>query len=246
MVRTIIVDDEPLARSIIREFLQDYSEIEIVAECVNGREAITCVEAERPDLMFLDIQMPGLNGFDVIEQLQHIPQIIFSTANDSFAIDAFETGAIDYLLKPYNKERFGTAVGRVLKNQHVALERETMQHFLKSIKQPASYADHLFVRVAEKIFPVATNDVLWVEAAGDYSNLHTADRSYLSSQGIGSLEKRLDPSVFVRVHRSAIVSLHAIAHIVSDGEGGYRATLKNNHKLRVSRSYAGRVRDWIV
>lgn len=240
------MDDEPLARSIIREFLQDYDQIEIIAECVNGREAIVCVESEQPDLMFLDIQMPGLNGFDVIEQLQHIPQIIFSTANDSFAIDAFETGAIDYLLKPYNKERFGTAVGRVLQNQHVALERETMQYFLKSIKQPASYADHLFVRVAEKIFPVATHDILWVEAAGDYSNLHTAERSYLCSQGIGALEKKLDPSVFVRVHRSAIVSLHAIAHIVSDGEGGYRATLKNNHKLRVSRSYAGRVRDWIV
>ena len=247
MVRTIIVDDEPLARSIIKEFLQDYeAQIKLVAECTNGREAITQIHATKPDLVLLDIQMPGLNGFDVIEQLTFIPQIIFSTANDSFAIEAFETGAIDYLLKPYNKDRFGTAIQRVLQNQHVQLEREAMQQFIKSVRQPASFVDQLFVRVAEKIFPVNTGQILWIEAAGDYSSLHTEEKSFLCSQGIGSLEKKLNPSQFVRVHRSAIVALGAISHITSDGEGGYHATLKNHQQVKVSRSYASRVREWIV
>ncbi|MEM8484753.1 MAG: LytTR family DNA-binding domain-containing protein [Bacteroidota bacterium] len=246
MIKAIIVDDEPLARSIIQEFIDDYEDIEVIAECANGREALKCIDAEKPDLLFLDIQMPGLTGFDVIEQLTYLPQIIFSTANDAFAIDAFETGAIDYLLKPYNKARFDRAVQRVLKHQHVELEQETMRHFLASIKAPASFASHLFVRVAEKIFPVATNDVLWIEAAGDYSNLHTSKKTFVSGQGIGALEKRLDPALFVRVHRSAIVALSAIAHIVSDGEGGYHVTLRNRERVRVSRSYAARVRDRIV
>ncbi len=246
MIKAIIVDDEPLARSIIREFLADYDDIEVVAECVNGREALERIDADHPDLLFLDIQMPGLSGFDVIERLTYLPQIIFSTANDTFAIDAFETGAIDYLLKPYNKERFDRAVQRVLKHQHLELEQETMRHFLASIKAPASYATHLFVRLAEKIFPVAAEDILWIEAAGDYSNLHTVEKIFLSSQGIGALEKRLDPAMFVRVHRSTIVALSAIAHIVSDGEGGYHVTLKNRQQVRVSRSYATRVRDRIV
>ena len=246
MIKAIIVDDEPLARSIIREFLADHQDIEVIAECVNGREALAQIDAHRPDLLFLDIQMPGLSGFDVIERLTYLPQIVFSTANDAFAIDAFETGAIDYLLKPYNKERFDRAVQRVLKHQHVELEQETMRHFLASIKAPASYATHLFVRLAEKIFPVAAEDILWIEAAGDYSNLHTAEKTFLSSQGIGALEKRLDPAMFVRVHRSTIVALAAIAHIVSDGEGGYHVTLKNRQQVRVSRSYAARVRDRIV
>ncbi len=247
MVRTIIVDDEPLARSIIKEFLQEYeAEIEVVAECANGREAIDQINAAKPDLVLLDIQMPGLNGFDVIEQLLHIPQIIFSTANDSFAIDAFETGAIDYLLKPYNKERFGTAIQRVLQKQHVQFEKAAMQQFIKSLKQPETYVDHLFVRMAEKIFPVNTGQILWIEAAGDYSSLHTEEKSYLCSQGIGSLEKKLNPAQFVRVHRSSIIALAAIRHITSDGEGGYHAMLKNGQQVKVSRSYASRVREWIV
>ena len=121
-----------------------------------------------------------------------------------------------------------------------------MQQFIQSLKQPATYVDHLIVRMAEKIFPVNTGQILWIEAAGDYSSLHTEEKSYLCSQGIGSLEKKLNPAQFVRVHRSSIVALAAIRHITSDGEGGYHATLKNGQQVKVSRSYASRVREWIV
>lgn len=246
MIQVIIVDDEPLARSIILEYLEGYAELQVVGECGNGREAVAKINEARPDLVFLDIQMPGLSGFDVIEQLTHIPQIIFSTANDALAIAAFETGAVDYLLKPYNKERFDKAVQRVLEDRHLRMERETLQQLFKTIHQPAAFPDHLFVRIADNIIPVSTEHIIWIEAAGDYSTIHTVEREYLSSQGIGALEKRLDPALFMRVHRSSIIALNAITQIKSDGEGGYKVTMAGKANVRVSRSYASKVRDLIV
>ena len=245
-MHAVIVDDEPLARALIREFLDTYDKISIVAECSNGKEAVSAINERCPDLVFLDIKMPGLNGFEVIDHLEHIPQIVFSTANEERAIAAFETGAIDYLLKPYNKVRFDKAMQRVLDNRHLRLEREALKQIFRSMDQPASYPDHLFVRISDKIIPVALADVNWVEAAGDYSTLHTDRRTFICSQGIGSLEKRLDPAQFMRVHRSTIIAIKAITHIVSDGEGGYRVTLAGKTMVRVSRSYAQKVRNLIV
>ena len=246
MLRTVIVDDEPLARSVVKEYLLQIAEIEIVAECSNGRQAIEAINGLKPNLVFLDIQMPGLTGFDVLEQIDPIPHIIFSTANDSFAVDAFESGAVDYLLKPYNKERLEKAVRRVLDRETSGVEREQLHHVVESMQHPEKYLNRLFVRVSDKIVPVATESILWIEAAGDYSQLHTNEKILLCTQGIGALASRLDPAEFVRVHRSAIVSLSGIQHIKSDGEGGYVATMKDQATVRISRSYASKVREMIL
>lgn len=245
MVRTLVVDDESLARSVVLEFLDGYDQVQVIGECANGKEAVTEINEHKPDLVFLDIQMPGLNGFEVLAELVHVPYIIFSTANDSYAIDAFEAGALDYLLKPYSKERFDRAVERVLMKQ-VETGPELLDRLLHVVQPTKTYDKHLFVRISEKIFPVDTDEIIWIEAAGDYSSLHTIKKEYLCSQGIGSLEKRLDPGKFVRIHRSSIVALSFIDHIVSDGDGGYFARLKNGKRIKVSRSYAPRVRNWII
>lgn len=245
-MQAVIVDDEPLARSIIREYLEDYATITIVAECSNGREAIEQIRALEPDLVFLDIQMPGLTGFEVLEHLEQLPQIIFSTASESFALNAFDSGAIDYLLKPYNKARFSKAVERVLEKHEAPVSRQAVEHLLEYIKKPDQPLRRLFVRKADKIVPVDVSSILWIEAAGDYATLHTAEASHLCNLGLGALHQRLDEGRFVRVHRSAIIAYSAIQHIVSDGEGGYLATLVNKKKVRISRTYASQVRDYIV
>lgn len=248
-MRAIVVDDEPLARAMIQEYLEDYPEITVVAECTNGRQAVRAIQEQAPDLVFLDIQMPGLTGFEVLAHLDTIPQIIFSTAYDTFAIQAFETGAIDYLLKPYNRERFAKAVQRALHQHQQATSPMTDQvlHLLQAAQAPQpTYTPHLFVRLADRIVPIQIADIVWVEAAGDYSRLHTADTTHLCNLGIGALEQRLDPTLFVRIHRSTLIALRAIAHIVSDGEGGYMVTLQDHTKVRVSRSYAPKVRALIV
>ena len=244
-VHAVIVDDEPLARDLIREYLQEYPEIEVVAECSNGRQAIEAINARAPDLVFLDVQMPGLGGFDVLEALDYLPYIIFSTAHDDFALQAFETGAVDYLLKPFNRGRFRKAVERVLQQHRLRQDpSERLAALLQTMQVP--HLEQLFVREGDKIVPVRVDDILWVEAAGDYSKLYTENRSYLCSLGIGALEARLDPVRFARVHRSALIALSALEHLLSDGEGGYVATLRNRAQVRVSRSYAPKIRDAIL
>ncbi len=244
-VRAVIVDDEPLARDLIREYLQEYPEIRVVAECSNGRQAIEAINTHAPDLVFLDVQMPGLGGFDVLEALDYPPYIIFSTAHDDFALQAFETGAVDYLLKPYNRGRFRKAVERVLEQHRLRQDpSERLAALLEARQTP--HLEQLFVRDGDKIVPVRAGDILWVEAAGDYSKLYTEARSYLCNLGIGALEARLDPARFARVHRSALIALSALEHLLSDGEGGYVATLRNRAQVRVSRSYAPKIRDAIL
>lgn len=246
-IRAVVVDDEPLARGVIKEYLLDYPDIEVIAECGHGREAVGVINAEHPDLVFLDIQMPGLNGFEVLKHITAQPRIIFSTANDSFAIDAFETGAVDYLLKPYNKARFAKAVQRILDRQaQGGLAQEQLEHVIETMRHPKAFLNRLFVRVGDRIIPLPIDSIIWIEASGDYSTLHTLDKNYLCNQGIGALAARLDPSIFVRVHRSAIIAVPAIAHIKSDGEGGYVATMTDTSSVRISRSYAAKVRDLIL
>lgn len=250
-MRAIIVDDEPPARTLIREYLsEDFPEIEIVTTCKNGREAVEAINAEAPDLVFLDVQMPGLDGFDVLERIETLPHIIFSTAYDEYAIQAFDAGAVDYLLKPYNRARFQKAIRRVAERheQKQNISDDDYAARVEQVLQTArsdDYPAHLFVRHGDKILPVATEDIIYIEAAGDYAELHTADQTYLSNQGIGALEERLDPDRFLRVHRSTIIALPALEHLVSDGSGGYKATLQGHHRVRVSRSYAAKIRELI-
>jgi two-component system LytT family response regulator len=248
-VRTLIVDDEPPAREIIQEYLADHDRIEVLGTCGTGREAIKAINEQAPDLVFLDVQMPGLDGFDVLERIKTLPDIIFSTAYDEHAIEAFDAGAVDYLLKPYSKARFRTAVERALEryDQDEDAHADRLATLLQEAKTEADKTlDRLYVRHGEKIIPVDPANIRWIEAAGDYSKLHTPEKAYLSSMGIGALEERLDSTRFVRVHRSYIIAFPAIDHLYSDGSGGYKAVLDNGTKVRVSRSYAPNVRDRIV
>lgn len=267
-VRAVIIDDEPPARALVREFLSDYDAIDVVAEAGSVAEAVTCIDAEAPDLIFLDVQMPDGDGFDVLEQIDTLPAIIFSTAYDEYAIQAFETGAVDYLLKPYKRSRFDTAVERVLsrqsmsrpsKNADVSGERppaseddkveayaDRIAKLLQTAKAPEDAPDRLYVRHGGKILPVELDDVLWIKADGDYSELHTGETTYLSSKGIGELAALLDERQFARVHRSHIIALSAVDHLRSDDSGGYVARLVDGTRLRVSRSYAPEIRDRIV
>jgi two-component system LytT family response regulator len=248
-VRALIIDDEPPARNLIQEYLEDVPRIEAIGECGTGREAVEAINEEAPDLVFLDVQMPGLDGFDVLERIDTLPDIIFSTAYDEYAIEAFDAGAVDYLLKPYSKARFRTAVERAL-DRHDQDDDEYADRLAALLQKTQTDAEdtpeRLYVRHGDKIIPVDPANVQRIEAAGDYSEIHTDETTYLSSMGIGELEDRLDTSRFMRVHRSHILAFPAIDHLYSDGSGGYKAVLDDGTKVRVSRSYASEVRDRLV
>ena len=243
--KAIVIDDEPPARLLIKEYLEDFPSIRVVAECKNGQEAIRAIHSLHPDLIFLDIQMPGMNGFELLQHLEYIPQIIFTTAYDQYALQAFDVNAVDYLLKPISRERFSRAVQKALTQKRESLEQlsRLLQGLPAKQETPLS---RLFIRVGHKIIPVHTDEIVWIEAAGDYTNIHLKDRHYVCSLGIGALEKRLDPGQFVRVHRSTIIALRALDHLETDGEGGYWAFLSQGTRVRVSRSYAAKLRKFIL
>ncbi len=246
MIRAIIVDDEPLARQMIKEYLEDFPEIRVVGECRNGRQAIKSINEQKPDLVFLDIRMPGMDGFEVLEHLKVIPQIVFSTAYNDFALKAFEVNAVDYLLKPYDRKRFAKAVRRVLQRRQKPTEEfDRLVKLLQQIRESPMEPRRIFVRVGKKIVSAQTDDILWIEAEGDYTKLHTANETYLCNLSLNALEERLGSSRFVRVHRSYMIAKDSVEHLKSDGEGGFVATLKNRANVRVSRTYAGAIKALI-
>lgn len=271
-IRLVIADDEPPARALVREYLGTLdaglaARLVLVGEAANGDEAVALVRSLRPDLLLLDVQMPGRTGFEALAalttdddgELDLLPAVVFSTAFDRYALDAFEVSAVDYLLKPYSAERFVAAMAKAVaaldaRRSEAApaadLERlaQLLQQTQRVQTQPPSttWADRLFVRVGTRIVPVRTADVLWIEAAGDYATLHTAGDAYTASESLGTLAGRLDPARFVRVHRSTVIAADALAHLRSDGSGGYRATLTDGTTVRVSRTYAAAVRDRIL
>ncbi len=248
----VIVDDEPPARQLVREYLSAFERIDIVDAAGTGADAVRVIEATTPDLVFLDVQMPDGNGFDVLERLDldPPPYIIFSTAYDEYAIQAFETGAVDYLLKPYKRDRFKQAVQRVLdrhdREETAADYADRLARLLQETTTSADAPDRLYVRHGEKILPVQTSAIQWVEAAGDYSEIHTADGTYLSSAGLGALNEHLSGDRFLRIHRSHLIALDAVDHLRSDGSGGYHVRLDDGTRLRVSRTYASEIRSRIV
>ena len=242
LIRTLVVDDEPLARGVIREMLEDDPEVEIIGECINGREAIAAIEELSPDLLFLDVQMPELGGFAVLEALktERLPFVIFVTAYDQYAVRAFEVHALDYLLKPFDRERFEAAWQRA-KNQ-IKKERETEREqrilaLLEELKAGPKYLERLVVKTGGRVFFEDTDDIYWIEAEGNYVRVHNEQKSYLLRETISGLEAQLDPKKFLRIHRSAIVKIDRIQELQPWFHGEYRVILHNGTQLTLSRNY---------
>lgn len=240
----LIIDDEAPARLIVRQYLADFPQLTVLGECTDGLAALAGIREHRPDVVFLDIQMPGLTGFEVLAQLAEVPRVVFSTAYHQYALEAFAAGAVDYLLKPYDRARFRQAVTRVLSAPAAtdgALGR-LLQRLDEASAPAAAFPARLFVPHGGRLVAVAVADIQLVEAAGDYATLHTAQGQFFSSLGLGQLVQRLDPQRFLRIHRSVVVALDAVSGLERDGSGGYYATLAGGRVVRVSRGYADAVR----
>ncbi|HEX8155301.1 MAG TPA: response regulator [Thermoanaerobaculia bacterium] len=241
MIRTLIVDDEPLARRGIRLRLQDEADLEVIGEAADGPEAVRMIAALQPDLVFLDVQMPGLNGFEVLARVAdvHLPAVIFVTAYDEYAIRAFDVRAIDYLLKPYTKERFDEALRRARRELREGDEEAPSR--IASLFDDGNRLTRITVRHRDRFLIVKTADVDWLAAAGNYVEVHAGEKAYLVRSTIANLDARLDPRTFVRIHRSTIVNVERIAEIRSDAHGDYDVTLHGGKVLRMTRNYSERV-----
>ncbi|MTI30468.1 LytR/AlgR family response regulator transcription factor [Xanthovirga aplysinae] len=239
--KVIIIDDEPPAREVIKHFLQDHNDFELVGEAENGFDGLKQVQAQHPDLIFLDIQMPKLTGFELLELIDQPPAIIFSTAYDQYALKAFELHAADYLLKPYNKARFeeGLAKARKLLNQSkppIATEDLVREYLQEPIHR-------IVVKDGTKIDIIPTDEIIRITAQDDYSEIITAKSKHLKKQTMKHLEEVLDPRKFVRVHRSSIVQVSQIAKIDKYGKETHLALLKNGDEVVVSATGYARLRE---
>ncbi len=238
-VRTLIVDDEPLGRDRLRQLLRDEPEIELVGECADGREAVAAIQKTPPDLVFLDVQMPELDGFGVLAELrgETMPVIVFVTAHDKFALRAFEVHAVDYLLKPFDRERFQKALGRALEQVRSREGQEVIQRqaaLLAGLK-PAAAPERLAVKSGGHVVWVNLDDVDWIGSADNYAELHVGEKSHLLRETLGALESRLDPKKFVRISRSVMVNAKRIIEIKRLFYGGCEITLQNGARLTLSR-----------
>ncbi len=247
MQKVIIIDDEAAGRMLIRQYLEHYPALIVVGEANNGVDAVRLINEFRPDLIFLDIQMPGLSGFEVLGHLDEIPQIIFSTAYDQYALQAFEVHAVDYLLKPYTRDRFAQAVARVTDSRTTNLQKiqplaESLMTTTSDRTLATSYPEKILVQTGNRLITVAVSDILRIEAEGDYATLVTAKTHHLSNYGISALEAKLDPRQFIRVHRSDIINLHYVREI-QKYPSSYDVILHNGDVVRVSRSYMDKIRE---
>ena len=265
-IKTLIVDDEPLARSGLRLRLEKFDDVEVVAECQNGLDAVSMISQHRPDLVFLDIQMPGLNSFQVINKLkelkQPIPMIIFVTAYDSYAIKAFDVHALDYLLKPADDERLSAAIKKVreyfatqnqdeqsrkLVNLVAELTGDDCEEILRKLASGEAvetnpYPDVLAIKDGSEVTRVNVSDIQWIDAAGDYMCVHALDGMHIMRKTMKELEQELNPQLFVRVHRSAIANIRYVKKLVSHISGEYHLILNNDTELKVSRSHRDKVK----
>jgi two-component system LytT family response regulator len=243
----LIVDDEPLARASLRKLLEREPDAITIFEARNGHEAVSRILAERPDVVFLDVQMPEMNGFEVVRQVgaAAMPEVVFVTAHDQFAIQAFEINALDYLLKPVSEERFAEALQRTRSHSRHGDDSERIVSLLQTLASPPKTLTRIAVRSAGKTRFVDLEDVLWIQAAENYVQLHTASSRHLVHATIQSILGRLDPDVFVRIHRSAIVNVRHIMQIETGGQGDYVLTLDNGFCIESSRTYSDVIKRWV-
>jgi two-component system LytT family response regulator len=249
-IRTVIVDDEELARRGLRALSQRCEDLELICECRNGREAVNAIHRHRPDLVFLDVQMPGKTGFDVISAIADVqrPHVIFVTAYDNFALRAFEVHALDYLLKPVNEERFDAALTRVREamlhatdNAIVQRVRQVAANLQVATSPSVSAADRLPIKANGRINVIRLADIDWIEADGDYVSVHVGSKTWLMRETIAAVELRLALSGFVRIHRSALVNAERVKELRPRDKGEYTVVLHDGTELKLTRNYRASV-----
>jgi two-component system LytT family response regulator len=234
-LRTVVIDDEDLARSIVREYLSSHQDVEIVAECSNGFEAVKAITELKPDLLFLDVQMPKLDGFEVLELVDQHPAVIFVTAYDQYAVRAFEVHAVDYLLKPFGKKRFDEALA--LARQKIARRESVPLSDVVAAARPKDLPlERLLVRDGSRVHVIAVEKLDFVEAQDDYVALKSEGKTHLKQQRLSELEALLDPKRFVRIHRSYILNVERLARLELYAKDSRMAILKDGTKLPVSRA----------
>jgi len=247
-IRALVIDDEPLARDMIREMLAGDPEVEIIAECANGREAVEAIRSMSPDLIFLDIQMPELGGFEVLESFEanQVPYVIFATAYDQYAVRAFEVHAFDYLLKPFDRERFDVAWQRAkaqIKHDRTGERDRHILALLEELKAGPRYLERLVVKAGGRVFFLDVDQIHCIEAEGNYVRIHDNSKHYLLRETISGLEEQLDPKQFLRIHRSAIVKIDKIKELQPWFHGEYRIILENGKQLTLSRNYRANLQE---
>ncbi len=233
--RAIIIDDEELARSIVREYLASHSEVAIVAECANGFEAVKTITELKPDIIFLDIQMPKLNGFEVLELIDEHPAVIFTTAYDEYALRAFEVHAVDYLLKPFSQERLDEALAIAL-TRIASVRDAALKTLVTSARKQETILQRLLVRDGTKVHVIPVEQIDFIEAQDDYVCIRAEGKKHLKQEPLASLEEQLDPKQFVRIHRSFILNIERIAKIEPYAKDSRVAVLKDGTSLQVSRA----------
>jgi two-component system, LytTR family, response regulator len=256
-IRALIVDDEPLARRTIRDLLREDPDVEVVGECGSGAEAVGSIRKHQPDLLFLDIQMPGMSGFDVLSKVEHerIPAIVFVTAFDEYALRAFDVHALDYLLKPFTDERFREALAQA--KSHVELkEVSRLSKSLRALLNDRAAAEdapkrkgfltRFMIRLGSRVVFVNPSDVDWIEADNYYAKLHVAGKSHLLRVSMNELEEKLDPRTFLRIHRSSIINLDRVKELHQNPNGEYVVVLKDGTELKLSRARRERLEELLM
>lgn len=238
-LQTLIIEDEELARNLLRSYLKDQPDIEIIGECENGFDGVKAINEKKPDLVFLDIQMPKITGFEMIELLDHKPQIIFTTAYDQYALKAFELNAVDYLLKPFSKERMQKAIEKVVHHiQHNENNIEKLEE-LSNFRPGEEYIDRVVVKDRHKIHIITVDKIRYIESLDDYVMIYTHDGRHMKQKTMKYFETYLDPKNFIRIHRSFIVQVDNIAEIQQYEKESYVVILKDTNKTKLKVSKTG-------
>lgn len=239
-LRAIIVEDEKPARELVKAFLKNHDSIEVLGECDNGFDGVKAINEMKPDLVFLDIQMPKLTGFEMIELLDEVPDVIFTTAFDQYALKAFELSAVDYLMKPFSKQRFAEAIEKVFQRISLNEDKPRIKEFTNQIKEDVEEIERIFVKTGSKIDVVPVPEIVRIESEDDYVEIFTPKGKYLKKETMNYLEKVLPKDTFVRVHRSSIINLNNIQKIEKYGKDSSMVILKDGSRVNVSKS---RIKD---
>lgn len=248
MIRTILVDDEKHARERLSTMLAAHNDLEIVEMCSNGIEAIECINRENPDVVFLDVEMPEVNGFDVLTSLEldEFPHVVFITAYSEYAVKAFEVNALDYIHKPFDKARLDRALEKIRANRDSDGQKELQKKLGKFLadKMDEEKLQRFILKSAGNIYIIKTADVLWIEASGNYINVVTEEKKFLYRSTLSGIKKKLDEDTFYQIHRSMLVNLDYVSRIEEWSYGDYKVVMKNGAELKMSRNYKELIRTF--